>query len=101
MDDPKLLRFRCHVGHAYSGEAILAAQAQEAETMLWSLMRAHQERAELARRLASREREAGREALEAQLLQRSRDYDEDAEVVRRLIGNSHEAIDEAGEQGDL
>ena len=101
MNDQSMLRFRCHVGHAYTGEAILAAQENETERMLWNLMRTHQERAELARLMAGREIQAHRLELGRQLQQRAKEYDEDAELVRRLLGDAREGLEEATEQGDL
>ena len=85
IDDGALLRYRCHVGHAFTADAVLQAQGVQAEEMLWSLMRAHQERAALARRMAKQERAQSRDSLAEQLLQRARGYDEDAEVIRRLL----------------
>jgi two-component system chemotaxis response regulator CheB len=58
-----MLRYRCHVGHAYSADAILAAQADEVERLLRSLLRSHQERAALAGRAAEAERLNGRAKL--------------------------------------
>lgn len=87
IDDGTLVRYRCHVGHAYTGSAMLAAQASKTEEMLWSLMRAHQERAELARRLAVKERAADRVEVAELLEQRAQGYDEDAKVVRGLLGD--------------
>lgn len=55
INDNGVLRFRCHVGHAFTGEVMLAAQTQQIEQTLWSLMRSHAERAALIRRLAERE----------------------------------------------
>lgn len=85
MNDESLLRYRCHVGHAYTGQAMLSAQAVRAEELLWSLMRAHHERAELARKMARQERDNQRDRLADRLAERARDYDEDAEVVRGLL----------------
>lgn len=85
--DGDLLRYRCHVGHAFTADAVLQAQSGQAEEMLWSLMRAHQERAALARRMAQQERMRSQDALADRLLQRARGYDEDAEVVRRLLSD--------------
>jgi two-component system chemotaxis response regulator CheB len=101
IEDGSLLRFRCHVGHAYTGETILSAQAEQVETMLWSLMRTHQERAELARRMAAKEKAESRLELARQLLQRARDYDEDAELVKQLLGNGGETLEEPSNQGGL
>ncbi len=85
VNDESLLRYRCHVGHAYTADAMLSAQAVQAEELLWSLMRAHHERAELARKMARQERDNQRDALADHLSERARDYDEDAEVLRRLL----------------
>ena len=46
------LHFRCHVGHAFSEEALFASQARALEGTLWSAVRALEEKAELSRRLA-------------------------------------------------
>lgn len=99
IEDGNLLRFRCHVGHAYTGEAVLSAQGQETEKMLWNLMRMHHERAELARRMAQREDERHQPALAIQLRQRAEDYDQDAELLRQLLRDPGEAAEQAGEQG--
>jgi two-component system chemotaxis response regulator CheB len=85
ISDGRLLRFRCHVGHAFTAQAVLAAQSVRAEEMLWSLMRTHQERAELARRMAEVERAQGREIIVAELEQRAIDYADDAETINRLL----------------
>lgn len=87
IDDGALVRYRCHVGHAYTGAAMLTAQAQKAEEMLWSLMRSHQERAELARRLAEHERAENRVEVADLLEQRAQGYDEDAKVIQGLLGD--------------
>jgi two-component system, chemotaxis family, protein-glutamate methylesterase/glutaminase len=102
IDDGRLLRFRCHVGHAYTADVMLAAQSVRAEEMLWSLMRAHQERAELARRMAQQDRVQGREALAVELEQRAESYDEDATVLRDLLRTYHAANGtEAAERDSL
>lgn len=100
INDGSLLRYRCHVGHALTGQFMLAAQAKETEEMLWSLMRAHQERAELARRMADQERSLNRSKLADQMTQRAKEYDEDAEVLRGLLnrGDAMTAADDP-EQG--
>ena len=82
LADGDLLRYRCHVGHAFTGEAVLDMQGADVEGLLSSLLRAHRERAELARRLAH-EDYGGH--LAAHLRKRARDYEDDAEVIRRLL----------------
>jgi two-component system chemotaxis response regulator CheB len=44
--------FRCHVGHAWTADALLAARDDEVEGALWVALRSLQEKAKLARRLA-------------------------------------------------
>ena len=82
--DSATLRYRCNVGHAFTADAMLEAQAQEAEAILWKLLRAREQRAELARRVADREAEE-KPALAAQFRARAAEYDEDAELVRRML----------------
>lgn len=89
IDDGSLLRYRCHVGHAYTAEVMLNAQTVGVEEMLWSLMRAHQERAALVRRMA--EGEEGHLAKDLQ--KRARDYDEDAATIGRLLKDHTAAAD--------
>ena len=54
----KLLRFRCHVGHAYSSESLVAEQAENLESTLAVALRALEENAALHRRLVERARKA-------------------------------------------
>src|SRR5262249_22711735 len=46
--------FRCHVGHAWTADALLAARDTEVEGALWVALRSLQEKAKLARRLAKK-----------------------------------------------
>jgi two-component system chemotaxis response regulator CheB len=59
VDEPDLIRFRCHVGHAYNGETLLAEQSEALEAALWTAVRTFRERSVLGRQLAERERGKG------------------------------------------
>ena len=87
VEDGTMLRYRCHVGHAFTADAVLSAQVDEAEKLLGMLQRSHQERAALARRMAEREREQRRNSVADRLDRRAREYEEDALLVRELIGS--------------
>jgi two-component system chemotaxis response regulator CheB len=87
ISDGSMLRFRCHVGHAFTADAVLSAQGEEIDKMLGTLQRSHQERAALARKMAKRERAEQRHALADHLEGRARGYDEDAQLVLGLIRN--------------
>ena len=97
IDDGAGLRYRCHVGHAYSGEAMEAAQADRIEETLWILMRAHQERAALVRRLAG---QAATPQQQADYRRRAEAYQEDAEIVGRFILDRSMSAGSGGLLGD-
>jgi two-component system chemotaxis response regulator CheB len=84
IEDGSMLRFRCHVGHAFGADAVLSAQGDEMERTLGRLQRGHQERAALARRMAEMERAENRHNLANRLESRARGYDEDAQLVMQL-----------------
>ena len=49
---PRACSFRCRAGHAWTHDALLAAQDEEAENALCVALRSRQEKAKLARQLA-------------------------------------------------
>jgi two-component system chemotaxis response regulator CheB len=85
IGDRPMLRFRCHAGHAYAADAVLAAHDEEVDRLLGALQRAHQERAALTRRLAEQERAEERHQLAERLETRAREYEDDARLVMALI----------------
>lgn len=101
IEDGELLRYRCHVGHAYTGEAVLAAQAREVEQMLSTLLRSHRERAELALRMARKEGANGRSDVAAHFEARAKEYREAADLIGQIlaghtVGSSSDSADDAG-----
>jgi two-component system chemotaxis response regulator CheB len=85
--DGPMLRFRCHVGHAFAADAVLASQGEEVERLLGSLQRTHQERAALARRMAEQERSGKHHNLADRLEARAQEYEDDARLVMELMRN--------------
>jgi two-component system chemotaxis response regulator CheB len=84
------LRYRCRVGHAWSAESLFARNAGALEDALWTALRALQERAGLARRLADDAR-ARRRSLTAAHFERSADdADRRAQIVRRALEEARE-----------
>jgi len=59
LEEPKLLQFRCHVGHAYNAETLLAEQTDTLEAALWTAVRTFREKSVLAQQLATQERAKG------------------------------------------
>jgi two-component system, chemotaxis family, protein-glutamate methylesterase/glutaminase len=61
-EESGLLRFRCRTGHGYSIETLAAEQTETVESALWAALRALEERAAMARRMAGRLRGRGSKA---------------------------------------
>ena len=53
-DENGLLRFKCHVGHAYSVDSLESDQSNALEGTMWAALRSLQERRDLLRRLSRR-----------------------------------------------
>jgi two-component system chemotaxis response regulator CheB len=85
------LRFRCHTGHAYSIESLLADFNEQTEDALWNAIRAMEESILLMRRMA--QELAGHKHREAAgvLVRKAEDAQRRAELVRSAVMN-HEKI---------
>jgi two-component system chemotaxis response regulator CheB len=82
-----LVRFRCHVGHAYSIDSLLSEQANSVETALWSAVRALEEKAALARRMAERLREQNYSGSAERFDHRAKDAAQQAQTLRQVIAS--------------
>jgi two-component system chemotaxis response regulator CheB len=81
VDEPRLVQFRCHVGHAYNGEALLAEQTDALEAALWTAVRTFREKCVLGRQMANAERKKGDAAAAARFEEQAAQ----AERYARLI----------------
>ncbi|MDB6129016.1 MAG: CheB methylesterase [Verrucomicrobiales bacterium] len=77
------LQFRCHVGHAYSPDSLLADHADGLERALWSAVRTFDERAALLRRLGQRKYESPN--VGSNLEAKAKQLEKDAVVIRKLL----------------
>jgi two-component system chemotaxis response regulator CheB len=93
IEDDSMLRYRCHIGHAFTAETVLSGYAEEIERMASNLLRSQQERAAFVRRMAGQERALQREDLARQLELRAKEYDEGASLLRKLIQSIGEQPD--------
>jgi two-component system chemotaxis response regulator CheB len=59
VDETGLVRFRCHVGHAYGGEVLLSEQTEALEAALWTAVRTFKEKSILASQLAHHQLASG------------------------------------------
>jgi two-component system chemotaxis response regulator CheB len=85
MNEEGALRYRCHVGHAYTGETLLSQQSQGLEDALWASVRAFEENATLSERMAERSRTLGNAEVEARFRQRAETARRRAHDVRSLL----------------
>jgi two-component system chemotaxis response regulator CheB len=90
--DGEALVYRCHVGHAYSADGLLDAQAETVEAALWSALRLLKEKAGLERRTAARLRQRGVERRAAELERRAHVAEEQASVMWQLLRADVDAV---------
>src|SRR5438105_8389694 len=82
VHDGDLLRFRCRVGHAYASETLYLEQRTALEGALWAALRALEEQASLARRMAVRARELGQSKSSTRYDDRAESAESQARTVR-------------------
>ena len=87
IDDGEPLRFRCRVGHEWTGKALVEGQERSLENALWASLRIVGERSQLTQRMLDRAR--GREQHHVARLLETR-LDElaaEAQLLETAIGN--------------
>lgn len=94
-----MVRFRCHVGHAYNGEALLAEQSEALEAALWTAVRTFREKAVLGRQLAATERAAGNEPAAARFEEHGRQAAGYAELIIKHVLAGNGVTDQLPVQG--
>jgi two-component system chemotaxis response regulator CheB len=79
-------RFRCRVGHAWSGAGLLDEQADAMEGALWMALRSLEEKAALCRRMAGSAELRGNRTTAARYADASAEAEGASRVIRQLIG---------------
>lgn len=85
LSDSDTLRYRCHVGHAYAPDSLLASQSEALEEAMWAAYRALRESAALAKRLADRAGLQELPAVAAKYEVRAREALERANLLRSVL----------------
>jgi two-component system chemotaxis response regulator CheB len=93
LDGEEMLPFRCRVGHAYTAGSLSVEQTESVEGALWAAMRALEEGASLARRMANSAK-GKHPRLESKYRERAKTKMEHAEVLRKLIVDTHDIHNE-------
>jgi two-component system chemotaxis response regulator CheB len=83
--DGDLLRFRCHVGHAFSAESLVAGQTEKVEDALWIALSSLEEKVILAKRMSERARERNLNRAASTFEERAQTAEAHAETIRRVL----------------
>ena len=88
----KPLRYRCHTGHAFTGDALLADLSEATEEAIWNAIRSVQETSMLMSHLADHWRETN-PAMADELIRKAKEARARADHMR-LIAAEHPAMSE-------
>jgi two-component system chemotaxis response regulator CheB len=98
VEDGRLVRYRCHVGHQYAPDSLAAEQRDAVEGALWSAVRVLEEHAELRLRMARRADAAGLSVVSEGFAEGARDSHRQAQEIRALLFAGGEAPDSLEEE---
>ena len=85
MSEDGILRFRCHVGHAYTAETLASQQSSGLEDALWAAVRGFEENAKLASRISQRMAGVAEEERKRRFEQRAETARQHADEIRGLL----------------
>ena len=88
IEEGRLVRFRCHTGHAYSFKSLLVEVNEAIDASLWSTVRAIEERALILRQMADIADGAGKAADAARLRTRAAEAERKYAPMRELVLDS-------------
>ncbi len=80
-----LPRFRCHTGHAFSIQSLIAQVSASIEETLWNSIRAIEERMMLLQHVARHLQAAGDAAPAEQLLAQAREAEQQAQLIKLVL----------------
>jgi two-component system chemotaxis response regulator CheB len=85
IQDGNLVRYRCHIGHAFTLQSLEAERATELDRAMSSALRALSERIHVVRRLADEARKMQHERMARRWESRVREYEHQAGVIRAAL----------------
>jgi two-component system, chemotaxis family, protein-glutamate methylesterase/glutaminase len=89
LKDGEFVRFRCRVGHAWTGEGLVAKQSDILDDALWTALRALEESVSLLRQVAERHRGRGNLRLAARFERQTGLMEKRADVIRSALMQEH------------
>jgi two-component system, chemotaxis family, protein-glutamate methylesterase/glutaminase len=87
IDDERVLRYRCRVGHAYSADDLVAAKGIGVEEALWIAMQTLEERTQLLQTMAEEDRRRGWDRFASGYDSRAGETRAAADRLRALLGS--------------
>jgi two-component system chemotaxis response regulator CheB len=85
LKEEKRVRFRCHTGHAYSVDSLLAEISEGVEDSLWNAIRSIEESVLLLRHVAEHLDESENGHTSEKFLARAKEAERRADVVRQAV----------------
>lgn len=86
------IRFRCHTGHAYSAESLLADIREQIEVQLWNAIRAMQEGDLLMRAMAEHVEQVHASSDSSTLRERAEQLQRQADALRHMVTSGADAV---------
>lgn len=83
-----VLQWECRVGHRYSPETLIDAQADDVEGALWAAIRVLADRAALLQRMAQQAEKRGQPRSARRFRRQSQSASEQAEIVRQALAGA-------------
>ena len=90
IDENELVRFRCHLGHAFGAELMNLAIEENLRRALGSALRALEERTVLVEKLYNQAAAQGHDQIAQHWARKKAESEEEAEVIRQAISRADE-----------
>ena len=85
LRDEGPLRFRCHTGHAFTANSLIASLSESTEDTLWSALRALHEKVMILQHMARHSRERDHPGEAAKLMREAHRIRQRAQLVRKAL----------------
>jgi two-component system chemotaxis response regulator CheB len=85
LRDAKLHRYRCRLGHAFTGESLLAGQSEVIEYALWAAVRTMEDRVRILMTLAEGRREHGQSRIADSYEMKAEELKMHAQQIRQML----------------
>ena len=87
LKEGSLVRYRCHTGHAYSADALMASISEDIEDNLYKAIRSMDESIMLLNHVGDHLAEANQPKLAAVYFQKAKEVEDRSQLVRKAVTN--------------